>query len=420
MISPHWRDATTNHVDAASPKTVGGRACIDVPMKHTARERQRAARWKATTTTLPESARVPAPYVTKSGRADGPAYPFCLPAEHAALSLLPEARDVALSMFAELGIPWHAGVGGGPSNHLLSSQVQCVNALAPMMCDPSRIVAAFGRHLDIAEVLEIEPGRSLTFEYIGPTDFFGESTSGDRVRGARCTSVDAAFCYRTTEGQIELALVEWKYTESYRKRPPEPQRDEIRAGRYAAFVADPEGPVRDDVLDFDLLLDEPLYQLVRQQLLAHELEKAGAEGASTVRVLHVLSPANLAYQASLPRAEQRAIGGTVSEVWQRLLRSPDRFLTIDPRVFHDPKVTTREYALRYADDVFFDEADLVASLELEAVGDLEDLLYAEEDFDGQVVARAEGVELVLGSVGTLLEYPFREDELRALAREPRP
>ena len=82
-------------------------------MNYTARERQRAARWKATTSTLPESARVPAPYVTKSGRADGPAYPFCLPAEHAALSLLPEARDVALAMFAELGIPWHAGVGDG-------------------------------------------------------------------------------------------------------------------------------------------------------------------------------------------------------------------------------------------------------------------------------------------------------------------
>ena len=386
-------------------------------MNYAARERQRAARWKARTTTLPESARVPAPYVTKSSRADGPAYPFCLPAEHAALTLLAEARGVALSTFAELGIPWHAGVGDGPSNHLLSSQVQCVNALAPMMRDPSRVLAAFGQHLDIAEVLEIEPGRYLTFEYIGPTDFFRESPSGDRVRGAHCTSVDAAFSFRTTAGQVELALVEWKYTESYRKRPPEPQRDEVRAGRYAAFVADPEGPVCDDVLAFELLADEPLYQLVRQQLLAHQLERAGAEGASKVRVLHVLSPANLAYQASLPRAEQRAVGGTVSEVWQRLLRSPDRFLTIDPRVFHDPEVTSREYALRYADDMFFDQADLVAALQLDAVGDLEDLLYAEEGFDGDIVASAEGVELILDRVGTFLEYPFREDELRALACE---
>ena len=106
----------------------------------------------------------------------------------------------------------------------------------------------------------------------------------------------------------------------------------------------------------------------------------------------------------------------MSEVWQRLLRSPDRFLTIDPRVFHDPAITSREYALRYADDMFFDQADLVAGLQLDAVGDLEDLLYTEEGFDGDVVASAEGVELILGRVGTLLEYPFRESELRALAQ----
>ncbi|MEJ7788006.1 MAG: hypothetical protein WKF96_24670, partial [Solirubrobacteraceae bacterium] len=68
----------------------------------------------------------------------------------------------------------------------------------------------------------------------------------------------------------------------------------------------------------DLLLDEPFYQLVRQQLLAHELEKICAEGADRVRVLHVLSPHNDAYQRSLARSEHRALGDSVSEVWQRL------------------------------------------------------------------------------------------------------
>ena len=41
-------------------------------------------------------------------------------------------------------------------------------------------------------------------------------------------------------------------------------------------------------------------------------------------------------------------------------------------------------------------------------------------FDGDVVPSTEGVELILGRVGTLLEYPFREDELRTLARELAP
>jgi hypothetical protein len=67
-------------------------------------------------------------------------------------------------------------------------------------------------------VLEIEPGRFLTFEYIGPKDYLHEAKNGVRIRGAHCTSVDAAFLHRGTDGVVELVLVEWKYTESYRVR----------------------------------------------------------------------------------------------------------------------------------------------------------------------------------------------------------
>ncbi len=62
-----------------------------------------------------------------------------------------------------------------------------------MVTAPQRILRAFGPLLDIDEVLQIEPGRYLTFEYIGPTDFFHEAPTGRRVRGAHCTSVEAAF-----------------------------------------------------------------------------------------------------------------------------------------------------------------------------------------------------------------------------------
>ena len=305
-----------------------------------------ATAWKTRTTTLPAGARLPAPYVGTHGTASSTAYDFCLPPEHASHSLLPEVRDDALALFAQLGIPWHGGISDGPSNHLLSSQVQCVNALAQMVRDPGMLVRAFGAAVDIGEPLEVEPGRWLTFEYIGPTDYFGEAPDGHRVRGARCTSVDAAFRHRATDGATELVLVEWKYTEAYRRRSPEPAKDKVRRTRYEAAVLDPGGPVRSDVLPFELLLDEPFYQLVRQQLLAHALETAGV--ADRVRVLHVLSPANLAYQRSLPRPEHRALGAAVSEVWQQLLRRTERFTTIDPEVFLDATITSAEYVSRYA------------------------------------------------------------------------
>jgi hypothetical protein len=222
----------------------------------------------------------------------------------------------------------------------------------------------------IGEVLEVEPGRRLTFEYIGPIDFFGEGHCGERVRGTHCTSVDAAFLHVAPDALRELVLVEWKYTESYRVRKPAPAKDAVRRHRYGAAVADPDGPVRGDVLGFELLLDEPFYQLVRQQLLAYELERAGV--ADRVRVVNVLSPQNAAYQKSLARAEHRALGGNVSEVWHKLLRRPDRFATLDPGVFLDPLVTSGEYVLRYAPDVVWDEEALLNRLgaeEAEAVGE---------------------------------------------------
>lgn len=326
-------------------------------MTYTEQEKTRAVAWKTHTNALPTEAKLPAPYIGQDGRARPVLSDFCLPPEFAYYNLLPEVRDPALALFSDLSIPWHAGVGEGPSNHLVSSQVQCVNALAQMVTDPARLVRAFGGLLGTAEVLEIEPGRYLTFEYIGLRDFFGEVPHGTRIRGAHCTSLDAAFLHRTVEGVVELVLVEWKYTESYRVRPPEPARDKIRFGRYGAAVADPSGPVHADVLPFDLLLDEPFYQLVRQQLLADALEKDGAEGATRVRVVHVLPVGNDAYRQSLAHPEHRAVGESVSEVWRKLLRSADRFVSVDSALFLDPAITSPEYVCRYGDAVMMTPVD---------------------------------------------------------------
>lgn len=341
-------------------------------MTYTEHERVRATAWKIHTSTLPAEAKTLAPYVGKTGEARRPAYGFCLPPAHAALSLLPEVRLGALALFSELGIPWHAGIDGGPSNHLLSSQVQCVNALGQMVTDPNRLVRAFGELLGIGEVLPIEPGRYLTFEYIGPTDFFGESPGGSRIRGAHCTSVDAAFLHRGVDGVVELVLLEWKYTESYRLRAPDPVKDEVRRQRYELALLDPDSPVRADVLAFEHLLDEPFYQLVRQQLLAHALERSGAEGAGRVRVVHVAPAGNEPYQQSLARPEHRTLGGSVSQVWQRLLRASDRFVPVDSCLFLNESITSREYVLRYADDVVHDQQELLAAFAVADADELED------------------------------------------------
>lgn len=313
----------------------------------TGTERARAIAWKHATGSLPPGAKHAAPYIDKDGRPGPVAYDFCLPSEFAAWSLLPEVREMAPALFAELGIPWHAGVREGPSNHLLSSQVQCMNALGHMVADPSRVARAFGGLLGTAEVLEIEPGRYLTFEYIGPTDFFNEAPGGVRTRGSKCTSVDAAFLHRTATGVVELVLVEWKYTESYRPRKIQSDKDAERWSRYGSALTAADSPVRSDLLSFSNLLDEPFYQLVRQQLLAHEMEKARVHGAEVVRVVHLRPSGNQDYELSPHRSAQRALGGTTSEVWAQLLRSPGRYTVLDSGVFLDPEITSSEYVSRY-------------------------------------------------------------------------
>src|SRR5690606_10647923 len=99
-------------------------------------QRSRATDWKGQTLTLTDEGRADGSYRGKSRD-------FCLTETARSSNLLPEARDVALQRFTAARIPWHDGSGGLPSNHLLSSQVQCVNALAPFVAEPDRLAEMF-------------------------------------------------------------------------------------------------------------------------------------------------------------------------------------------------------------------------------------------------------------------------------------
>ncbi|MFC7500474.1 hypothetical protein [Nocardioides sp. GCM10030258] len=323
------------------------------PQNYAAAENARQARWKASSSApLPLDARGPGQVRNRSKVLVDVDY--ALPAEHAVHNLLPEVRQQALDMFKNLKIGWHQGIAGGPSAHLRSSQVQCVNALTAMASDPDRIIKAFGSQLDIATVRdfgEIDPtesGRFLTFEFIGLTNYFNEGSNGKRVRGSQCTSVDAAFAYVTSTGKNALALVEWKYTENYPSAAPtNDAKHAERLRRYENLLKSAKGPIKAGRLDLADLFHEPIYQLVRQQLLADQLRSDSAVAAEVVRVIHVLSPDNNAYQRSYLPPALRGRGATVSAVWKTLLRHPDRFVTMDPTVFLDPAVTSEHYVDRY-------------------------------------------------------------------------
>lgn len=112
-----------------------------------AEARRFAVAWKIQTDLLPLEATFPAPYGERPEL-----LPFVLPAEYRWLNLLPDARDVTRSRFAAAGIHWH-GDENGPNRHLLSSQVQRLNALAPLVTRSEDLARWLGSFLPVAEVL---------------------------------------------------------------------------------------------------------------------------------------------------------------------------------------------------------------------------------------------------------------------------
>lgn len=315
-----------------------------------------AARWKQQTSTLNDDQRAPGVYEDSGPLA------VCLPPEHRSLNLLPDARLVALSRFATARIRWHGGVGISPSNHLLSSQVQCVNALAPLVERPADLARLFKSVLPIEHVLPFGGAPSgydctdhVVFEWQGLVDHLGEWGTTPPTRGAYSTSADAAIRYRTPEGRTELALIEWKYTERYPHGALSggPAKQATRYGRYRAGFDDPSGPIRHDVVSYEDLFYEPVYQLFRQALLAWRLEQANELGADVVRVVYVAPGANDALWTSLPTPHWRRLGGAprpLLTAWTSVLRRPDRFVWLDSAAVTSPESpTSTEFKSRYAD-----------------------------------------------------------------------
>jgi hypothetical protein len=281
-----------------------------------------------------------APYFTPAARADG-VYagrprPFCLPAEQAEENLFPGIRDAALDYFTGCGIKWHQALppAGGPhwrpSNHMCDSQVGCVNFLFPFAGHPEAL-AELLRPLfpGLRRMLPIEaPNQYVACELIGAQNYLGEriARGGKRTRGAHFTSADAAVLFEAGDGTRQAVLIEWKYTESY--SPIDIHIAASGTDRTAIYrhLYEAAGfPLRKDLLpDFEALFYEPFYQLMRLQLLANEMEKAHELGADRVSLLHIAP----AHNRNFPRVTSPAlepIGATVTGVWQRLVKQPDRF-----------------------------------------------------------------------------------------------
>jgi hypothetical protein len=241
-------------------------------------------------------------------------------------NLFPAIRESIRDYFQRHQIVWHDAKA-----HLLSSQLCCVNFLEPFARAPDALKVLLEKVLGpIAEMLEIEPGsdpgRYVAFEFIGAADYLNEAKSDQRTRGANCTSVDAAVRYRTADGTIEIALIEWKYTESYGPPLAINPRNVERLRRYQDIAFYPKGPLRSDCgVNLVGLFTEPVYQLLRQQMLAFQMTAAQELQSQLTRTVYISPRANLALKR-IHIAALNPLGRDVTAAWSALLQSPHHFM----------------------------------------------------------------------------------------------
>ena len=190
---------------------------------------------------------------------------------------------------------------------------------------------------------------------MGLNNHLGEWSEPTPTRGAYMTSVDAALRYRAHDGRTEIALIEWKYTERYPSGllSGGEARMKVRHNRYGGAIRDPQGPIRSDAIPFEALFFEPMYQQMRQQLLAWRMEQAKELGADVVRVLLVAPRGNEAFWSSLPGEPWHALAASsplgVAEAFRSVLRRPDRFAWLDSATLvGEGSPLSKEFKTRYS------------------------------------------------------------------------
>lgn len=292
-------------------------------MTFLASEKKLQTAWKLQTHSLPRPAKAPGLYRSKL-------YPFCLPLEFAGHNLFAEIRDEALDTFDRLGIVWHSSaLQGLCSNHLCSSQVFAVNFLFPFVHRPDALADLLRPYFaDLVSMIPIEGGNFIAFEWIGDCNYLGEvpKLGADRHRGAGNTSIDAAMMYQAADGRRVMLLVETKYSESYGVSYKRFRSDGTdRVACYRAFYEAGNSPIDITVVPkIEMMLYEPFYQLLRQQLLATQIVEMGIPDVDRVVVVHVYASRN--HELTIVTSPAlRQFGRNVYEVWRHLLVDPSAF-----------------------------------------------------------------------------------------------
>jgi hypothetical protein len=274
--------------------------------------------------------------VRQCGKWQGTEYPQILPLELWDLNLWAAIRAEARIHFLKEGIAWHA-----QRHNLLSSQIQCVNLFYPLRDQPT-LLAGF-----LADSLpQLARVGSIHFEYAGDKDYLNERGGRGRMR----TSADVSIEWFDAANSRNLLMLEYKFTEREFGRcggaTSRGNKDRSRCLRaneiikapgrmcylvdpknrpYWDIALAPDGPLKGDLLARESYCPfrYDLYQLMRNQLLAHRIESdpdSGFESATFGVVYHKDN------EELLRMGHPFGGKGNPLTAWISLLRQPKRFI----------------------------------------------------------------------------------------------
>ena len=283
------------------------------------------------------------------------AYNFVLREEFRKDNLFNDIANDAINYFKMNKIGWWRGKDDLPTNHMLSSQVSCVNHLFWLQdnenaatevlkgIDPEFKAIPFPKNANSDKENYVE------FEYDGfdLTNNNGKNIIGERrtSRGATSTSVDAAMIAQKGNRKI-LVLIEWKYIEKYSGKAIDKETGTYNNQKsiYKNLLTMNESPINmsllieNDKCKCDKKYDkeyvkfsiEPFYQLMRQTLLGWQLVGRESIIADDYIHIHVIPSGNkqLLNGKTSPNITN---GLNICDGWKTYLKNPNKYKHIDPK-----------------------------------------------------------------------------------------
>jgi hypothetical protein len=208
--------------------------------------------------------------------------------------------DDAIKYFEENKIAWWRGDTDedgklGPTGHMLSSQISCLNHLYYLRHDKDAVIQLLSSFSgDFDDVLEIETDKKpygyIQFEAVSTGNNLNE---GIPTRGTNCTSVDALIYAKHKNGEKWIIPIEWKYTEEYNSEDKSSGKSgAIRLERYIALI-NKSRQVNPEYWQWCFY--EPFYQLMRQTLWTEQMIQKKADEkikADNYMHLHIIPNEN--------------------------------------------------------------------------------------------------------------------------------